>query len=69
VQEIDKFFAMISAGFSQPRKQVHNPLAQGLAVPRKDIVAALRGAGIDEKRRAETLSLEEWLRLYRQLRK
>ncbi len=69
VHEIDGFFAMISAGFSQPRKQVHNPLAQGLGVPREDILAALRGAGIDEKRRAETLSLEEWLRLYRQLRK
>lgn len=63
------FLRLVSAGFSQRRKQLHNPLEQGLALPRQTIMAALQDSGIDEKRRAQTLSVEDWLRLYENVRR
>jgi 16S rRNA (adenine1518-N6/adenine1519-N6)-dimethyltransferase len=57
------FFRLVSAGFSQPRKQLHNPLGQGLGRTRSEVIAALNACGIDEKRRAETLTVPEWLTL------
>jgi len=66
-RQAQRFLRLVSGGFSQPRKQVHNPLAQTCGLSRAEIVGILRENGIDEKRRAETLSLEEWLRLSRRL--
>ena len=45
------------------RKQLGNALSGGLEVPREKVRAALRRAEIDDRRRAETLTLEEWRRL------
>ncbi len=67
VEDRDWFFAIVKAGFSQKRKQLHNALASGLARPQPEIAAALERAGIDGRRRAETLSLEEWAVLSRAL--
>lgn len=63
-QERDSFFRVVQAGFSERRKQVHNSLAHGLH--RKDEVVRewLAAADIEANRRAETLSIEEWLRLW-----
>ena len=61
----DAFFTVVRAGFSAPRKQLRNSLANGLSVPGDAAVALLTTAGIDPKRRAETLSLAEWASLYR----
>ena len=61
--QTQQFFRLVSSGFSQPRKQLHNPLAQGTGRTRAEIIAALNACGIDEKRRAETLSIAEWLHL------
>jgi 16S rRNA (adenine1518-N6/adenine1519-N6)-dimethyltransferase len=63
--ERDRFFDVVRAGFSAPRKQVRNALAQGLGLPAAEAEALLRQAGIDPARRPETLSIEEWLRLAR----
>ncbi len=67
VKDVDTFFRVAKAGFGQKRKQLHNALATGLPVPHEQIVQALSEAGIDPKRRAETLTLEEWARLSDQL--
>jgi 16S rRNA (adenine1518-N6/adenine1519-N6)-dimethyltransferase len=56
----DRFFRVVKAGFSQKRKQLRNSLRAGLGIPAERAVAALEAAGIDPRRRAETLSLEEW---------
>jgi len=64
VDDIDGFFNLIRAGFSASRKQLPNSLAQGLGVPRDEILPLLEEAGIICKRRAETLALEEWQRLW-----
>jgi len=60
---LDGFFRVVRAGFGQKRKQLHNALAHGLHLPRATVAAALQAAGIDPRRRAETLALEEWGRL------
>jgi 16S rRNA (adenine1518-N6/adenine1519-N6)-dimethyltransferase len=60
VADRERFFAIVKAGFSQKRKQLHNALAAGLARPQTDVAAALERAGVDGRRRAETLTLDEW---------
>lgn len=54
------FFRVVRAGFSAPRKQLRNTLAHGLGIPPEDVERALHAAGVDPRRRAETVSLEEW---------
>ena len=63
VRNVDMFFRVAKAGFGQKRKQLHNSLAAGLPIKHEQIVQALNNVGIDPKRRAETLTLEEWGRL------
>jgi 16S rRNA (adenine1518-N6/adenine1519-N6)-dimethyltransferase len=53
------FFRIVRAGFSQKRKQLQKNLRQ-LGHSREQIDAALQEAGIDGRRRAETLTLDEW---------
>jgi 16S rRNA (adenine1518-N6/adenine1519-N6)-dimethyltransferase len=64
VADMGGFFEMVRAGFSLPRKQLHNSLAHSLGMKSAEITSLLKGANINSKRRAETLSLEEWARLY-----
>ena len=64
----EAFFALVRAGFSAPRKQLRNSLGHGMGLPPKDAEELLEGAGVDPRRRAETLSLEEWGVLYRRSR-
>ena len=54
-----KFFRVVRAGFSEKRKQLKNNL-RGLGLDDAAIAAALARAGIDGRRRAETLTIEEW---------
>jgi 16S rRNA (adenine1518-N6/adenine1519-N6)-dimethyltransferase len=65
--DTQRFFQIVRAGFGVRRKQLHNALAQGLAMNREEVKALLLGADIDPSRRAETLSLEEWGRVYEHL--
>jgi 16S rRNA (adenine1518-N6/adenine1519-N6)-dimethyltransferase len=67
VTDVERFFAIARAGFSQRRKQLHNALAAGLACSHDQVNAALERAGLDGRRRAETLSLDEWASLAREL--
>jgi len=57
-----KFFAVVRAGFSAPRKQLHNALAQGLGISPLEAAHLLERAMINPQRRAETLNLQEWAR-------
>jgi 16S rRNA (adenine1518-N6/adenine1519-N6)-dimethyltransferase len=58
------FFTLARAAFCAPRKQLLNTLVQGLDLPKEQVAARLAGAALDGKRRAETLSLPEWSRLW-----
>jgi 16S rRNA (adenine1518-N6/adenine1519-N6)-dimethyltransferase len=63
--ERGRFFRIVRAGFGQPRKQIKNSLAAGLRVDGERVVDWLQTTGIDPRRRAETLSVGEWLALLR----
>ncbi len=58
--DLDDFFKLARAGFSQKRKTLRNSLSAGLRVSPDRVVALLDSIGIDPRRRAETLSLAEW---------
>jgi 16S rRNA (adenine1518-N6/adenine1519-N6)-dimethyltransferase len=64
--EIAGFFGVVRAGFSAARKQIVNSLSRGLKLTKHEVSSMLESAGIDPKRRAETLSIEEWGRLWGQ---
>lgn len=59
------FFRIVNAGFRQKRKQVANALAAGLSLPKEDVSRWLSSVGIDPMRRAQTLSVQEWVTLTR----
>ena len=60
-----QFFSLVRAGFGTARKQLANSLARGLELPKAETLELLDKAGIDPRRRAETLSIEEWAELWR----
>ena len=64
----DHFFALARGAFSAPRKQIRNSLANGLRIPAQAAEAMLSSAGVDPRRRPQTLSLPEWGNLYRAFR-
>jgi 16S rRNA (adenine1518-N6/adenine1519-N6)-dimethyltransferase len=69
VADVDLFFRVAKAGFGQKRKQLHNALKAEMGRSAEEIDRALLAAQIDPKRRAETLTIEEWVRLSDQLSK
>ena len=65
VDDPEALLRLVSAGFSRRRKQIHNALSDSMWFPPGGVFQVLEAAGIDPTRRAQTLSLEEWARLYR----
>lgn len=63
--ELPGFFRVVQAGFRQPRKQLRNSLPGGIWLPPGAAPALLEAAGVDPSRRPGTLSIVEWLALYR----
>jgi 16S rRNA (adenine1518-N6/adenine1519-N6)-dimethyltransferase len=61
--ERDHFFAVVRAGFSAPRKQLPNTLAQGLKLPIAEVRELIEKAGIDSTLRPQALAIEDWRRL------
>ena len=64
VTDEGSFFELVRAGFTASRKQLVNSLAQGLGLPRAEALPLLEKAGIAPQRRAETLTIEEWVQLW-----
>ncbi len=58
------FFDVVRAGFCAARKQLANAISQGFRIPKVQVAAILERARIDPSRRAETLSVGEWMHLY-----
>jgi 16S rRNA (adenine1518-N6/adenine1519-N6)-dimethyltransferase len=57
------FFKIVKAGFCQPRKQLANNLAKMLKLDKKKVKNWLLENGIQPSQRAETLSVNDWLKL------
>lgn len=58
------FFRIVKAGFSQKRKQLQKNLRM-INGDKTKVRQMLQLAGVDGKRRAETLSMEEWAAVFR----
>ena len=56
------YFKVVKAAFGQRRKTLLNALSNSCAIPlsKDEVLKVLTGCGIDEKRRGETLSLEDF---------
>lgn len=63
--DAQQFFRVARAGFGAKRKQLHNALAHGLGLPASGALLLLHRAHIDPARRAETLTIAEWVALAR----
>jgi 16S rRNA (adenine1518-N6/adenine1519-N6)-dimethyltransferase len=58
------FFRLVKAGFSQKRKTLLNSLSAGLQLDKATVKTICESVDVDPRRRAQTLSLEEWHNLY-----
>ncbi len=65
--ERNAFLRLVSDVFRHRRKQLRGALGHEAGVAPDRAEAALRGAGIEPRRRAEELTLEEWVALARAL--
>ena len=61
----DIFFKLIKAGFAGKRRQLANNLGKNLGLPKDKVIGILKELGLDEKIRAENLSIEKWVELSR----
>jgi 16S rRNA (adenine1518-N6/adenine1519-N6)-dimethyltransferase len=58
-----KFFRLIRTGFASPRKTLVNNLSAGFHLSKEEVAEILKKAGIEERTRAQDLSLEDWQKL------
>lgn len=65
VPDNEVFFRVVRAGFGQKRKQLKNSISSGLNLTAEASQALFEAAQVDPRRRAETLTLDEWARLTR----
>jgi 16S rRNA (adenine1518-N6/adenine1519-N6)-dimethyltransferase len=63
----EPFYRVVQAGFRQRRKQVHNGLTRELPVDRDVVERALATCRVAADRRPQTLSVEEWACLTREI--
>lgn len=63
LEKNDELFKIVKAGFSHPRKQLLNNLSKELKINRGEAELWLKSGNINPEQRAETLSVEDWLRL------
>jgi 16S rRNA (adenine1518-N6/adenine1519-N6)-dimethyltransferase len=61
-----ELFRVVKAGFSQRRKTLLNSMSAGLRISKSDVQMICKKADIESNRRSQTLSLDEWIVLYRQ---
>jgi len=57
------FFRIVKAGFAAKRQQIHNSLAATLRLPKDQVKDILSRANIEPQKRAEDLTLKDWLNL------
>jgi 16S rRNA (adenine1518-N6/adenine1519-N6)-dimethyltransferase len=63
IRDKEALLKIVKAGFSQRRKTLVNSLSAALQLPKEIVSLKLGELGIDERRRSETVSIEEFIRL------
>ncbi len=66
-EEEKVFFRIVKAGFVARRKKLRSSLASGLHISKPEAETFLHAQGISPDKRAEDLSLEQWIALARSL--
>ena len=69
VSNVPLFFKTVKAAFGQRRKTVLNSLSNGLGLDKNTILLALNNAELSSSARAETLTMEELVRLSNEIDK
>ncbi len=64
VDNIEGFFKFVRAGFSARRKKLVNNLANGLKLDKKEVEERIKKVDLDEKIRAQDLTVEKWVELF-----
>jgi 16S rRNA (adenine1518-N6/adenine1519-N6)-dimethyltransferase len=59
-------FRIVRGSFQMRRKQLLNTLEDSLGIPKPEVERMSRAAGIDPRRRGETLTLDEFAKLARE---
>ena len=59
----DKFFKIVKAGFSSPRKYVLNNLCNYAMLNKQELAQIFKNLGLSPKARAQELSVENWIKL------
>jgi 16S rRNA (adenine1518-N6/adenine1519-N6)-dimethyltransferase len=67
VRDPARFRRLVKAGFGQRRKTLANALAAGRVAAPEALERSLAAAGVDPRRRGETLTVEEWAAVERGL--
>ena len=67
VEDEKAFFRVVKAGFSAKRKKLRSSISSGLHMSKPDTEKVLVEAGINPDNRAEQLSIEDWIRLTKQV--
>lgn len=57
------FFTLVKSGFHHKRKFLSNNLSEGLSLEKEQVISVFGQVGLDEKVRAEELSVEQWIQL------
>ncbi|PIW91787.1 MAG: 16S rRNA (adenine(1518)-N(6)/adenine(1519)-N(6))-dimethyltransferase, partial [Candidatus Nealsonbacteria bacterium CG_4_8_14_3_um_filter_37_23] len=65
----ERFFRIVKAGFAHPRKQILNNLSNELKYNKGVVRFWLLKNNIQPTQRAETLTLEDWIKLTKTLNK
>ncbi len=65
IDQAPGFLDFVGAGFHSPRKQLRNSFGHSLSLDRMRIDELLSRAEVDPVRRPETLTVDEWVRLWR----
>jgi 16S rRNA (adenine1518-N6/adenine1519-N6)-dimethyltransferase len=63
--DVELFFRVVKAGFSQRRKTLLNTLSSGLRMARDETETILEQVNIQPQTRAQSLSMDNWFDLYR----
>jgi len=67
--DLKLFFQVVKAGFSSKRKQIHNSLGAGMQFSKETTLKVLKKAGISPQVRAEDLTMNQWKRLTKIIKK
>lgn len=61
--DVDQFFKVVKAGFSEKRKKLRSSLSGALKISKDEVDSWLKQAGINPDARAQELTLNDWHKL------